>query len=69
MGVDLLFLASYVNCPFYKYVMFSRDYFRYLSENSSFLSTCICLNLKEIILKGIIMWSEMEKQTTEAKEV
>ena len=49
--------------------MFSREFFLYVSENYSFIFTRIYLNLKEIILKGTITWSEMGQQTNEAKEV
>ena len=49
--------------------MLSREFFLYVSENYSFIFTRICLNLKEIILKGTITWSTLGQQTNEAKEV
>ena len=63
-------LFSYVcKLPISDHVMFSGELFLCLSGNYSFISTLICLNLKEIILKGNITWSEMGQQTNEAKEV
>ena len=49
--------------------MLSREFFLYVSENYSFIFTKICLNLKEIILKGTITWSTLGQQINEAKEV
>ena len=63
-------LFSYVcKLPIVDHVMLSREFFLYVSENYSFIFTRICLNLKEIILKGTITWSTLGKQTNEAKEV
>ena len=55
--------------PISGHVMLSGEFFLYVSGNYEFNFTRIYLNLKEIILKGIITWSEMGKQTNEAKEV
>ena len=66
----LIDLFSYVcKLPIVDHVMLSREFFLYVSENYSFIFTRICLNLKEIILKGTITWSTLGQQTNEAKEV
>ena len=63
-------LFTYVcKLPIVDHVMLSREFFLYVSENYSFIFTRICLNLKEIILKGTITWSTLGQQTNEAKEV
>ena len=63
-------LFSYVcKLPIADHVILSRELFFCLSENYSFIFTRICLNLKEIILKGTIAWSTIGQQTNEAKEV
>ena len=68
--LSLIDLFSYVcKLPIVDHVMLSREFFLYVSENYSFIFTRICLNLKEIILKGTITWSTLGQQTNEAKEV
>ena len=39
--------------------MITREFFLCVAENYSFIFTSICLNLKEIILKGTITWSTL----------
>ena len=63
-------LFSYIcKLPIADHVMLSREFFLCVSENYSFIFTRICLNLKEIILKGTITWSTLGQPTNEAKEV
>ena len=63
-------LLSYV-CELHiiDHVMLSREFFLCLYENYPLIFTRICLNSKEIILKGNITLSTMGQQTNEAKEV
>ncbi len=69
-NIQLIDLFSYVcKLSIVDHVTLSRELFLCLSGNYSFISTWICLNLKEIILKGSITWSTMGQQTNEAKEV
>ena len=70
IATQVIDLFSYVcKLPIVDHVMLSREFFLYVSENYSFIFTRICLNLKEIILKGTITWSTLGQQTNEAKEV
>ena len=66
-SIDLFSFAC--KLPIADHVMFWRDFFLCVSENYSFIFTRICLNLKEIILKGTVTGSTLGQQTNEAKEV
>ena len=69
-GPATMELFSYVRkLPIVHHVMLSKEFFLCLYENYSFIFTRICLNLKEIILKGTITWSTMRQQTNEDKEL
>ena len=63
------FLACYVLFSQFRHVMFPREFTFSSFINYAYICTCIRRHLKETVLWGTITWSEIRKQSIQAKKV